>query len=293
MTSARTPPLSATRDHDLVADAIRAAVVADAPLTVAELADAVHLSESHFRRLFRRWTGVPPRTFLRHLAATEARDLLARRSVLGATIEAGLSSPGRMHDLLVSVDALTPGEARQGGAEATIRVGVHGSPLGAIGVGVTARGVASLRFLEEETSAAAERSVRETWPDSEVVHDQAATASAAEWVGRSLHRSLDGTPPRLLVRGTNLQVKVWEALLRIPASTVTTYGELAASIGRPRAVRPVAAAVAANPIAVLIPCHRVLRSTGALAGYRWGTDRKRALLALESAAVDVADGTSA
>lgn len=273
-----------TREYDLIAGAIRTAIETDDPLTVADLAATANLSPSHFRRLFRRWTGVPPRSFLQHLAATEARDLLRRRTVLDASVEAGLSSPGRLHDLLVSVDGLTPGEARRGGADAVIRVGVHGSPLGYVAVGMTERGVASLRFIENDSDAAAAESVRETWPEAEVVHDAGASAAAAEWVAGALSRSLTATPPRLVVRGTNLQVKVWDALLRIPAGTITTYGDLAAAVGRPTAVRAVASAVGANPIAVLIPCHRVLRSTGALSGYRWGPDRKRALLALEGSA---------
>lgn len=262
-------------------------------LTVAELAAHVHLSESHFRRLFRRWTGVPPRTFLRHLAATEARDLLRRRTVLDASVDAGLSSPGRLHDLIVAVDGLTPGEARGGGGGATIAVGVHATALGPIGVGVTERGVAALRFLEdadpasaqagrdEVLRASAEAAVRESWPEAEVVWDPDASEEAADWIRGALGRSLRSSPPRLVVRGTNLQVKVWEALLRIPPGSVATYGDVARAVGRPDAVRAVASAVGANPIAVLIPCHRVLRTSGALAGYRWGTERKRAILALE------------
>ncbi|MBW3663801.1 MAG: methylated-DNA--[protein]-cysteine S-methyltransferase [Actinobacteria bacterium] len=305
------------RHHDLIAEAIRYAVgeryrllreeQTDGPtpggqtgngsepggLSVADLSAHVHLSESHFRRVFRRWTGVPPRTFLRHLAATEARALLLRRTVLDASVDAGLSSPGRLHDLIVDVDGLTPGEARGGGGGATIAVGVHPTALGPIGVGVTERGVAALRFLDrvdrtsaesgsdEVLGASAQAAVRESWPQARVVWDPDASAEAADWIRGALGRSLRSSPPRLVVRGTNLQIKVWEALLRIPPGSVATYGDVARAVGRPEAVRAVASAIGANPIAVLIPCHRVLRTSGALAGYRWGPERKRALLALE------------
>ncbi|MBW3659834.1 MAG: methylated-DNA--[protein]-cysteine S-methyltransferase [Actinobacteria bacterium] len=248
---------------------------------LAEVARHLHLSESHAHRLFTAHAGTSPKRFLRWLTATAARDLLReRRAVLDVTTGTGLSSPGRLHDLMVTVDALTPGEVARGGAGLTVRAATHPSPLGPVAVGITGRGVCLLRFVDGSDHDAAVEAVRREWPAADVVVDVPGTAAP---VAAAFGPEGSG-PVSLAVAGTNLQLKVWEALLTVPAGQVTTYGDLARALERPTAARAVASAVAANPVAVLIPCHRVIRGTGALAGYRWGTDRKRVLLAREAAA---------
>lgn len=250
--------------------------------SVGDVAAALHVSEAHLRRLFARWAGVSPKRYLQHLTALRGRELLrGDRPVLEAAYEAGLSSGGRLHDLLVSVEALTPGEVGADGAGATLRVGVHDTPVGRATVGVTDRGICAVRFHGPDEDRIDE--VVGEWPAATPVRDDAATADAAGRVAAALDDSLARDPVRLVVRGTNLQVQVWRALLAIPPGEVHSYTEIARAVGRPAAVRGVANAIARNPVGVLIPCHRVLRASGDLAGYRWGVERKRALLAAEQA----------
>lgn len=248
---------------------------------LAEVAGAVGLSEYHFQRLFRRWAGVSPKRFLQYLTAEHARELLHHsRSVLDAAYEAGLSGPGRLHDLLVGVDAATPGEVRRRGAGMTIRYGVHPSPFGGCLIGVTERGICAMSFLEAEGRQDAEREIRARWEAAALVEDPAATAPLVKRIFGS------GAPmelPTLHLEGTNFQIRVWEALLRIPPGAVTTYERVAEGIGSPGAVRAVGSAVGRNPIAFLIPCHRVIRKSGELGEYRWGGSRKRAMLGWEAA----------
>jgi len=239
-----------------------------------EAAAHVGLSPYHFQRLFQRWAGTSPKRFLQYLTAGHAQECLRdARTVLDTTLDIGLSSPGRLHDLLVSVCAVTPGEVRRLGEGLRIQYGVHETPFGRARLAVTPRGITSLEFVDQTPAS----NLAEQWPRAELVHDPDATAV---WIERIFSRS--GSLP-VLLRGTNLQLRVWEALLRIPEGTVVSYGSLAGALGKPTAARAVAGAVAKNPIAYLIPCHRVLRATGAIGGYRWGTARKRAMLAHELA----------
>jgi AraC family transcriptional regulator of adaptative response/methylated-DNA-[protein]-cysteine methyltransferase len=235
-----------------------------------ETAAHVGLSPFHFQRLFRRWAGTSPKRFLQYVTAEHAkRRLRDARSVLDTTLDTGLSSSGRLHDLLVSVDAVTPGEVRRLGEGLRIRYGMHETPFGRARIAVTERGITNLAFTDKTTD------LEEEWPRAELAHDPDATAG---WIERIFERP--GSLP-VLLRGTNLQLRVWEALLRIPEGAVVSYGSLAAALGKPNAARAVAGAVARNPIAYLIPCHRVLRATGTIGGYRWGTARKKAILAHE------------
>jgi len=254
--------------------------------SVEELAGALHLSPGHLHRTFTRFAGVSPHRFLRWLTIGAARQLLRERATVLDTVTAtGLSSPGRLHDLTVTLDAVTPGEIGRGGAGLTIRHGVHPTPLGRALVATTERGVLSLRFLDPPTSAevALAGLVRE-WPAAAFVEEPAATQTVIDHLGGMFGGDAAAPAPlSVLAVGTNLQLKVWEALLRIPVDAVATYTDVARAAGYPEAVRPAANAVGRNPVAVLIPCHRVLRSTGELGGYRWGTTRKRALLAREAA----------
>jgi len=247
-----------------------------------EIAGSVGLSEFHFQRLFQRWAGVSPKRFLQFQTAQEAKRVLRLSGdLLDASFHSGLSGPGRLHDLIVNVDAVTPGEYKRGGAGLSISWGVHASPFGECLLGLTSRGVCALEFLGPETEDEALTRLRAAWENARIEHAPEATAPVA---ARIFDSGAKGRAPLgLLVKGTNFQIKVWEALLRIPAGRVTTYSGLAGSVGQPRAARAVGSAVAANPIGYLIPCHRVIRSTGAFGEYHWGPMRKRILLSRELA----------
>jgi AraC family transcriptional regulator, regulatory protein of adaptative response / methylated-DNA-[protein]-cysteine methyltransferase len=250
---------------------------------LAEVAAHVGLSPYHFQRLFTRWAGISPKRFLQFQTLEHARQLLAeRRSMLDTTYDAGLSSGGRLHDLFVTLTAMTPGEFKQGGAGLTLQYGVHPSPFGGFLLAVCERGVCALRFLTGTSSAEAVAELRAEWPRAALVHSPEATRPYAERIfPQRKARALQ--PLSLFVKGTNFQIKVWEALLRIPPGAVATYEDVAQAIELPRASRAVGSAVGDNPIALLIPCHRVIRKTGAFGEYRWGLARKRAMLAWESA----------
>lgn len=250
---------------------------------LAEVAAHVGLSPYHFQRLFTRWAGISPKRFLQFQTLAHARQLLAeRRSLLDATYDAGLSSGGRLHDLFVTLTAMTPGEFKQGGVGLTLQYGVHESPFGDYLLAVCERGICALRFLAESTSEELVAELRAEWPRAALVHEPEATRLYAERIFPE-RKPKTLQPLSLLVKGTNFQLKVWEALLRIPPGAVATYEDIAQAVESPRAVRAVGSAVGDNPIALLIPCHRVIRKTGAFGQYRWGLPRKRAMLTWESA----------
>jgi AraC family transcriptional regulator of adaptative response/methylated-DNA-[protein]-cysteine methyltransferase len=245
-----------------------------------DVARAVGLSPYHCQRLFRRWAGVSPKRFLQYLTAAHAGTLLRdSQNLLDAAYASGLSGTGRLHDLMVNVHAVTPGEMQRRGDGVTIRYGVHPTPFGDCFIALTPRGVCALDFLPRGTSNAALADLRRRWPRARFEHD----ADVTQTIARRIFRR--GTRSRLDVHleGTNFQIKVWEALLRIPPGAVASYADVARAVGRPRAVRAAASAVADNPVGFLIPCHRVIRSTGALGEYHWGVARKQALLAWEAA----------
>ena len=249
---------------------------------LSEVAASVGLSEFHLQRLFQRWAGVSPKRFLQFQTAQEAKRVLRDSGdLLDASFHSGLSGPGRLHDLIVNVEAVTPGEYKRRGEGIRISWGVHASPFGDCLLALTPRGVCALEFLQPETQDEALARLRDSWENAELAHEPERTAAVA---ARIFAAAGEGKQPlALLVKGTNFQIKVWEALLRIPAGAATTYAHIAANLGQPRAARAVGSAVAANPIAYLIPCHRVIRNTGAFGDYRWGALRKRALLARELA----------
>lgn len=254
--------------------------------SLGETAAAVGLSDHHFQRLFRRWAGVSPKRFLQFITAAHARRLLdGSRSVMDAAWAAGLSGPGRLHALTVNVHALTPGELQRQGSGVTVRYGRHQSPFGEYLLAVTDRGVCGLGFIGDAGREGTLEDLRRHWPRATVQHDPSATRGTAERIfapGAALTAALD-------LRGTNFQVRVWEALLRIPEGAVVSYGDLARAVGVPGGARAVGGAVGKNPVAYLIPCHRVIRSTGAFGGYRWGGARKRAMLGWEAARTDSAE----
>ncbi len=282
-TAAQSPLLAdaqSCRDYARVAAAIAylAQQRASQP-NLDEVAAHAGLSPFHFQRLFVRWAGVSPKQFLGYLTLEHAKGLLRdQSSVLEAALEAGLSGPGRLHDLFVTLDAMTPGEYKAQGAALTLRYGFHPTPFGQALVLLTERGICGLRFAEPDQEADTLEAAHREWPASRLHHDQPATAAA-------LHRALTGDGGRqpLLLRGSRLQIQVWQALLAIPAGRLVSYGALADTLGYPRAARAVGTAIGHNPIAWLIPCHRVLRANGAVTGYRWGAQRKAALIAWETA----------
>lgn len=250
--------------------------------SLEEVARSVYLSEFHFQRLFRRWVGISPKRFLQFLTIEHAKRRLDEcRSVLDATYDAGLSSPGRLHDLFVTLEAVTPGEYKQRGSGLRIAYGFHATPFGTALLGATDRGLCALSFVDEGREGNAIDELRERWPHADLDEDAGRTAALAARIFSP--EQADDRPIPLFVQGTNHQVRVWEALLRVPPGALVTYEQLAAAAGKPEAVRAVAGAVARNQVAYVIPCHRVIRKLGAFGGYRWGTERKQAILGWEAA----------
>jgi AraC family transcriptional regulator of adaptative response/methylated-DNA-[protein]-cysteine methyltransferase len=246
----------------------RALAVLDAEgpgLTLEDLAARMGMSAAHFQRLFSAWVGVSPKRYQQYLALDQARRMLAARTpVPDAALAAGLSGPGRLHDAMVTWEAMTPGQFARGGAGLTIRWAVAASPFGPVVAMATDRGLCGLAFAAETGVEAAAADLRARW---------------RPWV----RRRSGGGAVRLHAIGAPFQIKVWEALLRIPSGTVATYSEVAAAAGVPQAVRAAGTAIGRNPVSYLIPCHRVLRNSGALGGYHWGLPVKRTLLAWEAA----------
>ncbi|MDY6944031.1 MAG: methylated-DNA--[protein]-cysteine S-methyltransferase [Pseudomonadota bacterium] len=270
-------------DYDRIATAIRyiQANRSNQP-TLAEIAGAAGLSPAHFQRLFRRWAGVSPKRLLQCLTLEHAKALLKepQQSVLDTAMAVGLSGPGRLHDHFVRLEATTPGEYGANGAGLEIRWGMGTTPFGPAFLAQTQRGICRLAFPDSATADDSVKALTRLWPQASFVHDPAATAAM---LGRVFRPSGANSNVLLHIHGTNFQFQVWRALLTIPSGEVTSYGTLARRIDRPRAARAVGSAVGANPVAFLIPCHRVLRSLGELGGYHWGIDRKQAMLAWEAA----------
>lgn len=245
--------------------------------SLEDVAANIGLSEFHFQRVFTRWAGVSPKRFLQFLTKEGAKDLLNRsENLLDTTHQVGLSSLGRLHDLFVTAEAVTPGEYKTGGEGVTIRYGLHASPYGKCLVAVTERGICHLGFVQSSEGDAIDNLVAD-WKNAGMIEDKRSTAAYVD----AIFDAAPGTPLHVHLRGTNFQLKVWEALLQIPAGAITTYEGLAQRIGQPSASRAVGSAVGHNPIAVLIPCHRVIRKVGDFGNYRYGASRKKALLARE------------
>jgi AraC family transcriptional regulator of adaptative response/methylated-DNA-[protein]-cysteine methyltransferase len=248
--------------------------------SLEEVAANLGLSEFHFQRLFTRWAGISPKRFLQFVTKEHARDLLRdSENLLDTTHQVGLSSLGRLHDLMVSTEAMSPGEYKSRGAGLTIRYGLHPTPFGRCLIGLTERGICHLSFVQTGEGDAIDALVAD-WASAKMIEDKRATAPL---VGPIFDLSQRGERPlHLYLRGTNFQLKVWEALLDVPAGGVTTYEQVAAQIGKPHALRAVGTAVGHNPIAVLIPCHRVIRKLGEFGNYRYGPARKKAILGWEA-----------
>jgi AraC family transcriptional regulator of adaptative response/methylated-DNA-[protein]-cysteine methyltransferase len=254
-----------------------------------EVAEHIGLSSYHFQRLFKSWAGVSPKRFLQYLTIENAKKLLREStSILDTALDVGLSGPSRLHDLFVSVEAMTPGEFKAQGKDLLISYGFHATPFGECLLAVTPRGICRLAFVDPEARSVVLNELQETWREATLVENQNAGKDAIKTIFDQT-RGQAQTPLKILLRGTNFQVKVWEALLRIPEGTVVSYGFLADAVGHPGAHRAVGTAAGHNPVGYLIPCHRVLRANGEIGGYHWGTTCKRAILAREAAFSDHTD----
>ena len=248
-----------------------------------QIADHVGLSEYHFQRLFNGWVGISPKRFLQFLTKEHVKGLLQHSTnVLDAALDAGLSGPGRLHDLFVACEAVTPGEFKARGEGLTISYGFHSSPFGECLIAQTGRGICWLSFVRNGSRPALLSELKDAWKKARFLEDPSGTqALAARIYDPSMWRISNPIP--VLVRGTNFQIKVWEALLRIPVGTVVTYEDIALHIGLPKAVRAVGNAVGKNPVSFVIPCHRVVRKTAEFGNYGGGPARKKAMIGWEAA----------
>lgn len=246
------------------------------------IASAAGVTATDLHHLFRRWCGLTPKAFLQALTLNSARELLrSSASVLDTAYEVGLSGPGRLHDLFVTHEAMSPGEWKAGGEGLTISYGFHPSPFGMALVMTTPRGLAGLALADAGKERAALKDMKSRWPKAHYVEDFAATAA----IGRRIFDTAQwrrNQPLRVVLIGTDFEVRVWEKLLTIPMGQLTTYSDLAAMAGSPKAARAVGAAVGKNPICFVVPCHRVVGKNGDITGYHWGLTRKRAMLGWEA-----------
>ena len=283
------PLATAAADYDIVRRAIahirgnwRAQPEIDA------IAHAAGVSATDLHHLFRRWCGLTPKAFLQALTLHHARELLrSSASVLDTAYEVGLSGPGRLHDLFVTHESMSPGEWKAGGEGLTVTYGFHPCPFGMALVMTTPRGLAGLALADPGKERAALRDMRARWPRAKYVEDFAATAATARRIFDAALWRKD-QPLRVVLIGTDFEVRVWEKLLTVPMGKLTTYSDLAARAGAPKAARAVGAAVGKNPICFVVPCHRVIGKSGELTGYHWGLTRKRAMLGWEAGMVEAA-----
>ncbi|MCR3907445.1 methylated-DNA--[protein]-cysteine S-methyltransferase [Aeromonas hydrophila] len=270
-------------DYARIADAIRfiASQVTRQP-TLDEIAAHVHLSPFHFQRLFSRWAGVTPKRYLQVLTLERAKALLQEsRPLLEVADTLGLSSGSRLYDHFVQLEAVTPGEYKQRGAGLVIDHGVHDTPFGQAFVALTPRGVCNFSFLDDQARQTPLSALAQSWPEAELREAPSRTQGV-------IHTMFDSSkapdrPISLHVSGTNFQISVWRALLQIPPAKVVSYAQVASAVGNPKAARAVGLAVGANPVALMIPCHRVIQQNGKLGGYHWGETRKQAIHAWEAA----------
>jgi AraC family transcriptional regulator of adaptative response/methylated-DNA-[protein]-cysteine methyltransferase len=275
--------IAALRDYDSVRRAI--AFISEhwrAQPTIEAVADAAAVTPDELHHLFRRWAGLTPKAFMQALTLDHAKNLLRdSASVLDAALDSGLSGPGRLHDLFVTHEAMSPGEWKNGGAGMTLRFGFHASPFGTAVVIASDRGLAGLAFADPGEEQPALVDMQRRWPRATYVEDHAATAPIARRIfDPKLWRPDE--PLRVVLIGTDFEVRVWETLLKIPMGRAVCYSDIANRIRAPRASRAVGAAVGKNPISFVVPCHRALGKSGALTGYHWGITRKQAMIGWEA-----------
>lgn len=245
-----------------------------------EIARAVHLSPYHFHRLFKEWAGVTPKNFLQYISLNHAKKLLAEnRTIEDATFHTGLSSTSRLHDLFVNIEGMTPGEFKHGGQQLEIKYCFTESPFGYLMIGSTGKGICNLSFVSSEKEG--REALQKTWYNANLIENKDEHIINVEKIFNVDWKDLDRI--KLHIRGTDFQLKVWEALLNIPAGELATYSDIATRIGKPKASRAVGTALANNPVAYLIPCHRVIKKIGGFGEYRWGSIRKTAIIGWEAA----------
>ena len=249
---------------------------------IESIAEVAGVTPTELHQLFRRWAGITPKAFLQALTLDAARQLLRNSaSVLDTAFEVGLSGPGRLHDLFVTHDAMSPGEWKTGGEGLVIHYGIHPSPFGQALIMATERGLAGVAFADAGDEARTLDDMRRRWPRATLVAEPARTAALARRIFEPAQWRPD-RPLQVVLIGTDWEVRVWEALLRIPMGQVATYSGIAAKVCTPAAARAVGAAVGKNPLAFVVPCHRVIGKSGELTGYHWGITRKRAMLGWEA-----------
>jgi AraC family transcriptional regulator, regulatory protein of adaptative response / methylated-DNA-[protein]-cysteine methyltransferase len=249
------------------------------------IADQIDLSEHHFQRLFSRWVGISPKRFLQFLTKEYAKQLLKNsRNILDVAYETGLSGPGRLHDLFVSCEAVTPGEYKNKGQGVLITYGFHPSPFGECFLATTDRGICGLHFVKDGDQKQTISAFKYGWKRAELIENQHASRTLVQRIFNPEPGEIT-RPFRLILKGTNFQIKVWEALIKIPFGSVVAYEDVAAQIGHAKATRAVGTAIGNNPISFLIPCHRVIRKTGDFGNYGGGIARKKAILGWEAAKV--------
>lgn len=250
---------------------------------LSRVASHIGLSDSHFQRLFTQWAGVSPKQFLQYLTKEHAKTQLRERSVLKSAFNVGLSSSSRLHDLMVKMESVTPGEYRNGGNDLEIHYAAHPSPFGFCFVATTARGICSLSFFDDvQQYQILKAELNSEWPNARLIEDE---NMIEKLVKKIFFNNRKDNCLNVLVRGTEFQTKVWEALINLPAATLSSYQNVADDIARPKSVRAVATAIANNKVALLIPCHRVIRASGELNHYRWGKTRKAAMIGWEQSSL--------
>ena len=276
--------IETTYHYNVIGRAIREIDAAEGNLSLDALAARMKMSPAHFQRLFSQWVGVSPKRYQQYLALDHARTLLRDRFTTLHTADAvGLSGGGRLHDLFLRWEAMSPGDYAAGGKGLTIRWGWFDSPFGPALVMGTEKGICGIGFAAESGESEAMDDLRSRWPEADYVEDP---EHLADWVASAFGTDPDREAAPLVLIGAPFQVQVWEALLRIPSGHVTTYSEIAEAVGRPKAARAVGTAVGRNPISFLIPCHRAIRKGGGLGGYHWGLPVKRAIMAWEAARLE-------
>ena len=282
------PQNAALRDYDSVRRAI--AFISEhwrAQPTIESMAEAASVTPDELHHLFRRWAGLTPKAFMQALTLDHAKGLLRdSASVLDAALDSGLSGPGRLHDLFVTHEAMSPGEWKTGGVGLTLNYGFHPSPFGTAIVIASDRGLAGLAFADPGGEAAGLADMTRRWPRATYLEDHAGTADLAQRIFDTKLWRAD-QPLRVVLIGTDFEVRVWETLLKIPMGRAVSYSDIASNISRPKASRAVGAAVGKNPVSFVVPCHRALGKSGALTGYHWGITRKQAMLGWEAGQVGV------
>lgn len=277
---------AALRDYDSVRRAI--AFISEhwrTQPTIEAMADAAAVTPDELHHLFRRWAGLTPKAFMQALTLDHAKNLLRdSASVLDAALDSGLSGPGRLHDLFVTHEAMSPGEWKTGGGGMTLRYGFHPSPFGTAIVIATDRGLAGLAFADPGDEQTAFADMKRRWPNATYVEDTDGTTALAQRVFDTRLWRAD-QPLRVVLIGTDFEVRVWETLLKIPMGRAVSYSDIACNINSPKASRAVGAAVGRNPVSFVVPCHRALGKSGALTGYHWGVTRKQAMLGWEAGQV--------